>query len=316
MHSSMSSSIGGIAGSDPQARLESDFQLWLTSKRVCWDLLYLLVTISYVIAYLREGCPRFSHLCGYSSFLIILLCLTGIGLIATNRPYHKMRQFIFAGVWYTTAAAGFYPHMLLEQVSNLSGKPGTAFLMMLLLKVPPLILLYSMFPVRVEWAPLVQILTTIMYHIASMHAAAQYASTLQYNFWVQQLVTSVNRLVLGFFKATFVVFGEPPAEILAELELPEAFLSTGQCLLCMWVLIQASVSWTCLILRSREEMNERRAFLASSRLPYRLHWDFFREEATRLAAVHFLVCVYLVTCYSLFGVTPPQNAQQGMPHAQ
>lgn len=81
-----------------QAELESEYQLWLASRRVCWDIFHFFVTICYVIAYFREICPRLSHSCGYSSLFLCALGMVGIGLLAFNRSYYKMRQYIFAGV--------------------------------------------------------------------------------------------------------------------------------------------------------------------------------------------------------------------------
>eukprot|EP00884_Botryococcus_braunii_P022608 jgi/Botrbrau1/9030/Bobra.0376s0007.1 len=311
MEFSISNFFGDINGLDPETKLESDFQYWLASKRVCWDLLYFTVNFSYSIAFLREGCPEMTYLCGLSSLLSSFLCLIGMmTLLAVHKSYCKMRQHIFVAMWYTIAAAGVYPHVLLERAASFSASPGMAFAMMLLLKVPALILLHGMFPVKVDWAPFVHILATLAYHVSSVHAATHYARVLRYHVWVQRLVAAMNGLLFRFWKKTFLLYGEPPAEILAELELPEAILSTAQCLLCVWLLIQASLSWTCLLLRAREELNERRAFLAAFRLPYRVHWDSFQQSARPLAAMHFLVCVHLVViCPFLFEGDSPEAGQ-------
>lgn len=182
-------------------------------------------------------------------------------------------------------------------------------MMMLLLKVPALILLHGMFQVKVAWAPFVHIPVTMLCHIASVHAAGQYGSIMRYNSWVQHLVGAVNWLMFRLVKRTFQFVGEPPPEIMAELELPEAFFTTGQCLVCLWSLVQACISWTCLLMRAREELNERRAFLAALHLPYQLEWEAFWDSNLHLAAVHFLACVHLViVCPSFFPVEPTQAA--------
>eukprot|EP00884_Botryococcus_braunii_P022603 jgi/Botrbrau1/9026/Bobra.0376s0004.2 len=289
------SSNSGRIDPATQAQLEVVFQSWLAAKRVRWDLLIYMIEIGYAIAYSRTMCPQIFHKCGCSCLVAIILALTGLGLLPFNRLYCKMRQYIFAGLWFTSVAAGSSPHPILERAAKLSEKPGTAFAMILMLKVPPLVSLYGLLPVKVAWAPLVHILTTIVYHVSSVHAAGQYEADLRYNSWVQQVVNGVNCLIRQCLKGTFLLFGEPPPDILAELELPEAFLSTPQCLIGLWIVAQASVSWLCLLLTAREELNERRAFLAASRLPYVVHSDSFQQKACHLAAVHFLVCFYLIS---------------------
>eukprot|EP00884_Botryococcus_braunii_P016426 jgi/Botrbrau1/3467/Bobra.139_1s0042.1 len=215
-----------------------------------------------------------------------------------------MRQYIFLGIWYGVAAGGLYPHLVLERAANLAGNPGASFATLALLKIPLLISLPVTFPISVKWAPLVHFPVTILIHIASVHAAGQYRVVLQHNAYVQALVAAVNTGLLQFQKAAFWVLGEPPPELAAELELPEAFLSTSQCVVGMWMLMQAGVMCVCLMLCARAELSERRYFLAASRLRNSVRWDSFRDNAIQLAAMHILVCIQLIAvCPLLVGTT-------------
>eukprot|EP00884_Botryococcus_braunii_P014461 jgi/Botrbrau1/23015/Bobra.136_1s0007.1 len=293
---------GEITEAVLKAKLETDYESWLASRRVCWDLLSFLFALSYGFVYHSNRCPHNFHFCGYSIVVIYLLSGAGIILLLASKSYAKMRQYIFLGLWYAGAAGAVFPHLVLQRAANLAGNPGAAFATLALLKIPLLITLPVIFPIGVEWAPLVHFPVTILTHIASVHAAGQYRVVLQHNAYVQALVAAANAGLLRFQRVAFMVSGEPPLELAAELELPEAFLSASQCVVGMWVLTQAGVTWVFLLLRAREELSERRDFLGASRLRHSVRWDSFRDNAIQLAAMHILVCVHLIAvCPLLVG---------------
>jgi hypothetical protein len=188
-----------------------------------------------------------------------------------------------------------------------------AFLMILLLKVPGLISLYTMFPVKVAWAPLVHILIAFVYHFSSLHAALQYGTVLQHNPWVQWIVTSFNDSLTDVAQFPLSLFGDAHQETVAKLRQPEAFLSSAQCLLCLWLIAQSTVCWVGLLLRVREELDERRTFLTAARLPAEVEVGPVKHTLCCLAVMDVIVCVHLVAYLPLLASKSSAGAQQASP---
>eukprot|EP00884_Botryococcus_braunii_P022616 jgi/Botrbrau1/9038/Bobra.0376s0015.1 len=277
-------------------KLEVEYDLWLASKRLVADFTSLLLALVYLLSYIGLNRTLLGPHVIPLGAITTCVFVSGLLLIAW-RPdrYSKVRQYLFAVVWYFVSIMGLSSHLLVERALDGTRQPAVAFVMLMGLKVPVIILLFTMFPVKLAWAPLVQFLTLAMFSIGSHNAAARHEEDLSQNVWVQSLTQKMNG-ALGACVSCAVRWLVASGILRCPITEPLQILSPRQSVLAMWLAVQGVVFWACLWGQLHEETIWRKEFLHSICQVRNLNRSVMIDMMVQLGVLHVYLFVYLVLC--------------------